>query len=89
MGFDDTFKLNDHALAEAFADVSPSAADPPARFSPNKQLITHEHPQNDVVIPAAVTDAMRLQALERFARRKDTDERTNRQLMARSAPPED
>ena len=80
MGFDDTSKLNDHALAEAFADVSPSAADPPARFSPNKQLITHEHPQNDVVIPAAVTDAMRLQALERFARRKDTDERTNSPL---------
>jgi|TARA_B110000967_G_scaffold54983_1_gene56368 hypothetical protein len=78
-GLDDTSRLHDHALARAFAELSPSgAADPPARFSPGKfgRVAPDQTASHDVVVPAAVKEAMRLQALARFARRKDTQTRT-------------
>ena len=78
-GLDDTSRLHDHALARAFAELSPSgAADPPARFSPGNfgRVAPDQTASHDVVVPAAVKEAMRLQALARFARRKDTQTRT-------------
>ena len=75
-GFDDTSRAHGDALARAFAESPPSVAgDPPARFSPGKHAVSNgdSHP---VRVPKALEEAMRLQSLERFARRKETEART-------------
>ena len=75
LGFDDTSRTHGDALARAFAESPPSnlAGDPPARFSPVKHAVSNgdSHP---VRVPEALEEAMRLQSLERFARRKETEE---------------
>ena len=77
LGFDDTSRTHGDALARAFAESPPSnlAGDPPARFSPVKHAVSNgdSHP---VRVPEALEEAMRLQSLERFARRKETEART-------------
>ena len=78
--FDDTIHAHGDALARAFAESPPSAVgNPPARFRPGKHpldtvvSVGNPHP---VRVPEALEEAMRLQSLERFARRKETEART-------------
>ena len=78
--FDDTIHAHGDALARAFAESPPSAVgNPPARYRPGKHpldtvvSVGNPHP---VRVPEALEEAMRLQSLERFARRKETEART-------------
>ena len=65
------------ALARAFAESPPSVAgDPPARSSPGNHAAVWSENSHPVRVPEALEEAMRLQSLERFARRKETEART-------------